>query len=65
MVRFRLILEIIEQENLVEKSAIMGTYLQEQLQILAEKHPVISAVRGRCLLCAFDLPITEQARCFV
>ncbi len=65
MVRFRLILEIIEQENLVEKSAIMGTYLQEQLQILAEKHPVISSVRGRGLLCAFDLPTEQERDAFV
>ena len=36
MVRFRLILEIIEQENLVEKAAVLGAYLIEQLNILAE-----------------------------
>jgi len=60
MVRFRLILEIIEQENLVEKAAVLGAYLIEQLNILAEKHPSITAVRGKGLLCAFDLPTDKE-----
>lgn len=60
MVRFRLILEIIEQENLVEKAALLGEYLIEQLNILAEKHPSITAVRGKGLLCAFDLPTDKE-----
>ena len=61
MVRFKLILEIIEQENLVEKAATLGEYLQGKLQDLAEKHDAISNVRGKGLLAAFDLP-SEEAR---
>ena len=38
-------LELIEQENLIENSAQMGTYLYEQLQILYE-HPIVGDIRG-------------------
>lgn len=65
MVRFRLILEIIEKENLVEKAATLGEYLQKRLSDLAEKHDMITAVRGKGLLCAFDLPSKEIRDKFV
>ena len=65
MVRFRLILEIIEQENLVERSAIMGEYLIEKLTELSQNHPTISNVRGKGLLCAFDLESPEARDSFV
>ncbi|MFQ5933891.1 MAG: aspartate aminotransferase family protein, partial [Dehalococcoidia bacterium] len=38
-------LEIMEDENLVENSAEMGTYMHEQLQVLYE-HPIVGDVRG-------------------
>ncbi|MVZ65534.1 L-lysine 6-transaminase [Sphingobacterium sp. DK4209] len=60
MVRFRLILEIIEQEDLVAKAAVLGDYLIEQLQLLSNKHAHITAVRGKGLLCAFDLPTDKD-----
>ncbi len=60
MVRFRLILEIIEQEDLVAKAAVLGDYLIEQLQLLSNKHAQITAVRGKGLLCAFDLPTDKD-----
>jgi len=65
MVRFRLILEIIEKENLVEKAATLGEYLQGRLSDLAEKHEEITNVRGKGLLCAFDLPSVEFRDKFV
>ena len=49
-------LRIIEQEKLVENARAQGEYFLTELQSLAQRHPVISAVRGRGLMIAFDLP---------
>ena len=56
MLRFQLVLEIIENENLVENSRIVGEFLLDGLKKLAQKYPDhISAARGKGLMCAFDL----------
>ncbi|WP_027377966.1 L-lysine 6-transaminase [Kaistella palustris] len=61
ILRFQLILEVIEKENLVENARVVGEYLLEGLQKLAEKYPnLISNPRGRGLMCAFDLPTGEK-----
>jgi L-lysine 6-transaminase len=49
-------LRIIEQEKLVENARIKGDFFQNELRALADKHPVITAVRGQGLMMAFDLP---------
>lgn len=60
MLRFQLILEIIEKENLLDHVQRVGDYLQSGLQKLSKKYPnLISNVRGRGLMCAFDLPSDE------
>src|SRR5437588_12983968 len=56
MVRSTHFLRIIERENLFENAAKVGTYFLEQLLRLQEECPVISALRGRGLFIAFDLP---------
>lgn len=56
MVRSTKILEIIEEDNLCANAAATGAYLQQRLTEDAEKHPIITNVRGRGLLTAFDLP---------
>ena len=56
MVRSSKIMEIIEEDNLCENAAIVGEYLQNALIKIAEKNPIISNVRGRGLLTAFDFP---------
>ncbi|WP_307876378.1 L-lysine 6-transaminase [Parapedobacter lycopersici] len=56
MVRATKMLEIIEEDGLLANVAQTGQYLQQQLQQLAGRHPMVSGVRGRGLLCAFDLP---------
>ena len=49
-------LQIYENENLVENSRIKGEFFKGELQKLAKRHPkIISAVRGRGLMLAFDL----------
>lgn len=56
MVRFDRVLEVIEEDELVEAAARRGAYLLGLLHELAEKHPTVTNVRGRGLMCAFDLP---------
>lgn len=56
MLRFQLVLEIIENENLVENSKVVGEFLLEGLLKLEQKFPEqIFASRGKGLMCAFDL----------
>ena len=56
MLRFQLVLEIIENENLVENSRVVGEFLLEGLLKLEQKFPEqIFASRGKGLMCAFDL----------
>jgi L-lysine 6-transaminase len=57
MVRSRRILEIIECDDLMLRTAKAGRYLLDQLQGLADEFPaLVLDVRGRGLMCAFSLP---------
>ena len=56
MVRSSKIMEIIKEDNLCDNAAQTGEYLQNQLIDIAGRHPVISNVRGKGLLAAFDFP---------
>jgi len=56
MVRASRIMEIIEEDNLCDKAAETGEYLQNQLLSISARKPVISNVRGKGLLTAFDFP---------
>jgi len=56
MVRSRRILEVVESEGLIERAAMVGAGLLDLLRLLAGKHPEITDVRGRGLMCAFSLP---------
>jgi len=49
-------LRIIEAEKLVENARVQGARLLEELLQISQKHPAMTAVRGRGLLLAFDLP---------
>lgn len=65
MVRVQKYLEIIDEENLVENSKVMGKFLLSELSNLQAEFPnLISQARGRGLLCAFDLPSTELRNSF-
>jgi L-lysine 6-transaminase len=59
MVRSKHFLRIIEQENLAENARVMGDRIVTGLRELAGECPIISAVRGRGLFIAFDLPTPE------
>jgi L-lysine 6-transaminase len=56
MVRATKILEIIEEDNLCAAAAETGEYLQGQLIDIASRFPIITNVRGKGLLVAFDFP---------
>ncbi|MEE9599375.1 MAG: L-lysine 6-transaminase [Anaerolineales bacterium] len=57
MVRCTRILEIIEEEKLVDNMAQMGDVMVEGLESIAdESNEVVSNVRGKGLMVAFDLP---------
>lgn len=57
-------LRIIEQEHLVENARRQGEALLDGVKILAGRYPFISAVRGRGLMLAFDLPTVSERDAF-
>lgn len=60
MVRFKRILEIIEEENLIENARTSGKHLLNRIYDLQDKYPsIISNGRGRGLFCAFDCNTQE------
>jgi L-lysine 6-transaminase len=56
MIRSTHFLRIIEKENLVENARVVGEHFLKGLQQLQSEQPIITAVRGRGLFIAFDLP---------
>ena len=60
MVRSQRYFEVIDEEDLVENAATVGAYFVGELQRFAEEFPtLVSNVRGRGLMAAFDLPSGE------
>lgn len=49
-------LQIIEREKLVENAHLRGEQFLAELHALARRYPFLTAVRGRGLMLAFDLP---------
>jgi L-lysine 6-transaminase len=61
MVRSRRLLEIIERDRVFDQAAETGAWLLAELADLGARFPsLVSNVRGRGLMCAFDLPGTQQ-----
>lgn len=60
MVRSQRYFEIIDEEKLVDNAAKVGAYFMGELERFAEEFPgMVTNVRGRGLMCAFDLPSGE------
>ena len=60
MVRAQRYFEIIDEENLVENAARVGAYFVGELDRFHQEFPsLVSNVRGRGLMAAFDLPSGE------
>jgi L-lysine 6-transaminase len=57
-------LRILEQEKLVENARVKGETFLADLQKLSKRNPVLSAVRGRGVMLAFDLPNAELRDAF-
>jgi len=55
-------IEVYEEENLVEHSAMMGQKLAKRLHELAEKHPSVGEVRSLGLFGAIELVKNRQSR---
>ena len=64
MVRSTHNMRIIEQEFLIENAGKVGAYFLDQLRDLQRYESMITAVRGRGLLLAFDLPDGETRERF-
>jgi len=59
MVRSKHILRIVEEENLVENSRVVGKYLLDKLREIQKDFPdIVSNARGLGLMCSFDLSST-------
>jgi L-lysine 6-transaminase len=59
MIRSTHFLRIIEEENLVENARVVGEHFLNGLRQLQTEQPIVTAVRGRGLFIAFDLPDAE------
>jgi L-lysine 6-transaminase len=64
MVRSTHVLEVIEREKLIDHAAAAGGEFLEGLHRLAANQPILSGVRGRGLMLAFDLPNRELRELF-
>jgi L-lysine 6-transaminase len=56
MVRSTHFMRIIESGNLIENARLMGERIVKSLRTIAAEFPIMTAVRGRGLFIAFDLP---------
>lgn len=56
MVRSKHFLQIVEEENLIDNARVVGERIVAALREIAGECPAMTAVRGRGLFIAFDLP---------
>jgi len=55
-------MRIIEDENLLSNTLAMGAHMMDNLNALADKHPVIGDVRGKGLFCGAELVSDRASR---
>ncbi|RKE43255.1 L-lysine 6-transaminase [Sphingobacterium detergens] len=65
MLRFKLILEVIEQENLLANAAEKGTYLKSKLREVMKDRPQLSNLRGEGLFVALDFDSADSRNEFI
>lgn len=65
MVRSTKILQIIEEENLLQNVTDLGEYLLERMHAIKADFPLISNIRGKGLLAAFDFENGEIRNRFI
>jgi L-lysine 6-transaminase len=57
-------LQIMQDEHLVRNAVLQGNYFLNELYGLARRYPLLTAVRGRGLMLAFDLPTPALREAF-
>ena len=66
MVRSRRLLEVIEHDRLFDQVKSTGAWFLPELQEVGSRFPgLVSNVRGRGLMCAFDLPDAAERDCLL
>jgi 4-aminobutyrate aminotransferase-like enzyme len=58
----RAVIEVIEEENLLENTHVVGGYLRKQLEELQEKYPLIGDVRGMGMMQGLELVRNRQTK---
>ena len=58
----RAVIEVIEEENLLENSHVVGGYLREKLELLKEKYALIGDVRGMGMMQGLELVRNRQTK---
>ncbi|TIN31455.1 MAG: aminotransferase class III-fold pyridoxal phosphate-dependent enzyme [Mesorhizobium sp.] len=53
------VLDVIEREDLIKRSAAIGDFLRQELRRLAERHPIIGDVRGLGMMTGVEL-VTDR-----
>ena len=56
------VIDIVREENLIEKASENGSYFIAQLQQLSQKTPAVARVRGQGLMIGFDLIVDDPER---
>src|ERR1700723_2362923 len=58
----RAVIEVIEEENLLENTHVVGSYLRQGLEELKNKHPLIGDVRGMGMMQGMELVRDRQTK---
>jgi 4-aminobutyrate aminotransferase-like enzyme len=58
----RAVIEVIEEENLLENTHLVGEYFRKRLEELKEKYPLIGDVRGMGMMQALELVKDRQTK---
>lgn len=56
------VLQVMEEEKLQDNAKTVGVYLRQQLEQLAQKHPIIGQVRGRGLFLGIEMVRDRETR---
>ncbi len=58
----RAVIEVIEEENLLENTHVVGGYFRQKLEELQQKYPLIGEVRGMGMMQALELVKDRQTK---
>jgi 4-aminobutyrate aminotransferase-like enzyme len=58
----RAVIEVIEEDNLMENTHVVGGYFRQKLEELQQKYPLIGEVRGMGMMQALELVKDRQTK---